>query len=133
MFPLPRPVHAVLDYAFSLYLMLAPAIFAFGEGDLETIIPIVAGVLICFYSFFNNYDGGLYHYFPLKLHYLFDITIGLLVMTSPWVFGFKDIISKPHFYSGLIFTCISVVGFLPHIRWTRVSIEKAFGQLQESH
>ena len=133
MLPLPKPAHAVLDYAFSLFLMLAPAIFGFGEGDFETIIPIVAGVLICFYSFFTNYEGGLYHYFPLKLHYLFDFLIGVLVMTSPWVFDFKDIISKPHFYSGLIFTCISLINLLPFLHWNKISVNKPVGSLVESH
>jgi len=133
MFPLRRPVHAVLDYAFSLFLMLAPAIFGFGEGDLETIVPIVAGVLICFYSFFTSYEGGLYHLFSIKLHYVFDTIVGLFIMTSPWVFGFKDIISKPHFYIGLIFTCLSVVSLLPLITWHKVTIQKPFGNLQQSH
>ena len=113
--------------------MLSPAIFGFGEGDLETIIPIAGGVLICFYSFFTNYEGGLYHYFPIKLHYVFDTFVGLLIMTSPWVFGFKDFISKPHFYSGLMFTCISLMSLIPLINWHKVLPHKPFANLQESH
>jgi hypothetical protein len=124
MFSFPRRLHAILDYSSSVFLMLAPAIFGFGEADMETIIPIVAGVMICFYSFFTNYEGGLYHYFPMRVHYLFDLGIGLLVCTSPWVFDFKDMVYKPHFFIGLAFSIIALLGLLPLLRFHKPSLHK---------
>jgi hypothetical protein len=133
MFPLPTRIHAVLDYSFSLFLMLSPAIFGFGEAKLETIIPIASGMLICFYSFFTNYEGGLYRLFPLKLHYILDLGIGLLITTSPWVFGFRDIIYKPHLYSGLAFTIVSILNLLPLLKSYKFLFHRPSGSLLGSH
>ena len=133
MFSLATRVHAALDYSFSLFLMLAPAIFGFGEADAETVLPIVAGVLICFYSFFTKYEGGLYHFFPLKLHYLFDLIIGLLITFSPWIFGFNDMVYKPHFYIGLGFSILAFASLAPMIRWNKLFEHKQLGQFIGSH
>jgi len=102
--------HAILDYFFSLFLMLAPAIFGFGEAGSETIILILAGMTICFYSFFTKYEGGLYPVFSLPVHYLFDVLVAAIIITSPWVFGFRDFVYKPHFFIGLAFGLHSLFG-----------------------
>jgi hypothetical protein len=133
MFPLSKRIHAVLDYSFSLFLMLSPAIFGFGEAEMETIIPIVSGMLICFYSFFTNYEGGLYRLFPMRLHYLLDLGMGLLITSSPWIFGFRDIIYKPHFYSGLAFTIVSIVNVLSLLRSYKFFFHKPSGNWLGSH
>ena len=117
-------VHAIFDYFFSLFLMLAPAIFGFGEADMETILPIIAGMTICFYSFFSKYEGGLYPIFSMRTHYLFDLAIGVLVATSPWLFGFRNFVYKPHLFIGLAFISISLMGLWPYLteyklRWQR--------------
>ena len=117
-------LHAILDYFFSLFLMLAPAIFGFGEADTETIIPIVAGMTICFYSFFTQYEGGLYPVFSMRVHYLFDFIVAIFVATSPWVFGFRHFVYKPHLLIGLAFGIHSILGSWPLImsyklRWQR--------------
>ena len=116
-------VHAFLDYFFSLFLMLAPALFGFGEAGAETIIPILVGMTICFYSFFTNYEGGLYPTFSMPVHYVFDLALGILVATSPWLFGFRSFVYKPHLFIGLAFVVISLTGLLPLIsyklRWHR--------------
>ena len=124
MFSLSTRIHALLDYTFSLFLMLAPALFEFGEADTETIIPILAGMTICFYSFFSRYEGGLYPIFSMRVHYLFDLAIGIFVATSPWIFGFRDFVYKPHLFIGLAFTIIAIIGIWPlvkiqKLRWPR--------------
>lgn len=117
-------LHAILDYFFSLFLMLAPAIFGFGEADIETIIPIVAGMAICFYSFFTNYEGGLSPVFSMRVHYVFDLVIALLVASSPWLFGFRHFVYKPHLFIGIAFGIHAVLASWPLIsvyklRWQR--------------
>ena len=117
-------LHAILDYFFSLFLMLAPAIFGFGEADTETIIPIVAGMTICFYSFFTRYEGGLSPVFPMRVHFVFDVVVAVFVATSPWVFGFRSFVYKPHLFIGLAFGIQSILASWPLIityklRWQR--------------
>ena len=124
MLPISTRLHAILDYFFSLFLMLAPAIFGFGEADMETIIPIIAGMTICFYSFFTRYPGGLYPVFPLRVHYLFDFAVAIFVATSPWVFGFRNFVYKPHLFIGFAFGLHTIFASWPLItsyklRWQR--------------
>ena len=117
-------LHAFLDYSLSLFLMLAPALFGFGEAGAETIILILLGMTLCFYSFFTKYEGGLYPVFSMPVHYLFDLAIGILVATSPWLFGFRDFVYKPHLFTGLVIVTLSLIGLWPLLgsygfRWHR--------------
>src|SRR3954468_10716227 len=122
MFVFSTRLHAIIDYAFSFFLMLAPAIFGFGEADWETIVPIAAGMTICFYSFFTNYEGGLYLKFSMKTHNLFDLIIGAVIATSPWVFGFRDIVYKPHLAIGIGFSLVALLGLWPIVKLHKVHL-----------
>jgi hypothetical protein len=68
---------------------------------------------IAFYSFFTDYQGGVYPYISKKTHQLCDIFVGILIMTSPWLLGFKSIAYKPHLFIGLIFTILGLVYIWP--------------------
>ena len=129
MFPLPTRYHAILDYSFSLFLMLAPAIFGFGEAQAETIIPIIAGMSICFYSFFTKYEGGLSRIISIKLHYLFDLIIGFLVAISPWLFGFRSIVYKPHLFIGIAFMLLALAGLWPMIKIQKPGLDRPLARL----
>jgi len=122
MLPLPTRYHAIVDYSFSLFLMLAPAIFGFGEAEAETIVPIVAGMTICFYSFFTKYEGGLSPIISIKLHYFFDIVVGLLVALSPWLFGFRQIVYKPHVFIGIAFMLVGGYNLWPLIKFQHLTL-----------
>src|SRR5438874_6134365 len=124
MSPLSTRLHAYLDYSISLFLMLAPAIFGFGEADRETIIPILAGMTICFYSFFTNYDGGLYPRLSMKTHYILDLAVGVMVMFSPWLFGFHNFVYKPHVLIGLIISLIAIVCLKPFVTLRKSGLQK---------
>jgi hypothetical protein len=124
MFQLSTRLHAYLDYFFSLFLMLAPAIFGFGEADRETIIPILAGMMICFYSFFTNYEGGLYPRLSVKMHYVLDLAIGVMVMFSPWLFGFHNSVYKPHVLIGLFISLIAIVSLKPLVTLRKSGLQK---------
>ena len=124
MLPLPTRYHAILDYSFSLFLMLAPAIFGFGEAEAETIIPIIAGMTICFYSFFTKYEGGLSPFISIKLHYLFDIVVGLLLAFSPWLFGFREIVYKPHVVIGVAFILMALYNLWPMIKFQKPNFHR---------
>ena len=124
MFSLSTRIHAFIDYSFALFLMLAPAIFGFGEADRETIIPIIAGMTICFYSFFTKYEGGFYPLFSIRTHYLFDLAIGILVATSPWIFGFRDFVYRPHLVIGFAFMIVAIIGLRPMVRFQKPRLFK---------
>ena len=124
MYPFSTRVHDILDYSFSLLLMLAPAIFGFGEGDRETIIPILAAMMICFYSFFTNYEGGLYPRLSMKTHFIFDLVIGVVVMFSPWLFSFHDTVYKPHVVIGLGISLVAILCLKPFLTLRKPGLQE---------
>lgn len=93
-------LHAYLDYTIALLSILSPLILGFGEGNYETIIPVLLGMLLILYSFFTDYPLGLSRQIPLYAHLRLDQFTGLLLAASPWLFGFHDTVYLPHLLLG---------------------------------
>jgi len=102
-------LHACLDYCIALLSILSPVIFGFGEGQEETIIPLAFGLLIILYNFFTDYPLGMSKSIPLFLHLRMDQIAGLLMIMSPWIFSFHEIIYLPHVLLGLALIISSVL------------------------
>jgi hypothetical protein len=108
---IPTTAHGILDYATGIQLMLAPWSMGFASAGAETIVPIVLGQIIILYSLFTQYEMALFRNIPMKFHLLLDFTAGLFLLSSPWLFGFKDIVYIPHVLIGsisLLVTLLSV-------------------------
>src|SRR5688572_1026617 len=101
-------LHACLDYFIALLSILSPVLFNFGMGEYETIIPLSFGLLIILYSFFTDYPLGLSRQISLDLHLRMDQFAGLLMMASPWIFNFRDLVYVPHVVLGLALIINSV-------------------------
>jgi hypothetical protein len=50
---------------------------------------------------FTDYEPGLIKLLPMPLHLIIDFLSGLLLATSPWLFGFDDQLYLPHLVLGL--------------------------------
>ncbi len=107
--PLSTKFHGYLDYATGLILMFSPVIFGFGQGRSESMVPVAAGLIMVFYSFFTDYKLGLYRKLSFPFHLALDILIGIGLIASPWVFDFNEKVYKPHLMMGLIILIISLV------------------------
>jgi len=78
-------LHGVLDYSIALALLL-PWIVDYGHADEDTMMLASFGGLILFYSLLTDYEFGLIKLFPIKVHLLFDILVGIVLSFSPWLF-----------------------------------------------
>jgi len=96
-----RKTHAVLDYLSAIALIVIPWALKFHELELATQIFVGAGILIAIMSALTNYEGGIFRLIPMSVHLNMDILLGLLLIASPWLFGFSDIIYWPHVIAGL--------------------------------
>ena len=94
-------IHAILDYIVGLLLIAAPWLLGFADNTSATIIPVVLGASTILYSLFTNYEYGLVRLLPYKIHLMIDFMAGLLLLSSPWLFGFSDRIYLPHLILGL--------------------------------
>jgi hypothetical protein len=87
---IPTRFHAPLDYIVGAVLIAAPWIFQFSDVGAATAISIVLGIGLIAYSLFTNYELGVWKVAPMAVHNLIDIVAGVLLVASPWIFGFAD-------------------------------------------
>lgn len=103
---MPRPIttrtHGVLDYALGVLLVLAPWLFGFAAGGTETWLPVILGLAIVVYSLVTNYERGVAHVLSMRAHLALDVAGGVLLLFSPWLFGFAELVWIPHVVFGLI-------------------------------
>jgi len=92
--------HALLDYLVGILLIAAPWLLGFADSTAATVIPIVLGASTLVYSLFTNYEYGVVRVLPYKIHLTIDFIAGLLLLVSPWLFGFSDRIYLPHVILG---------------------------------
>lgn len=93
--------HAVNDYIFGMMLVLVP-LFFYGDGGAAVWVPIVIGIVLTLQSLITNYEFSLANMVPVKVHLLMDALAGLILIVSPWLFGFSDTVWRPHVIVGAL-------------------------------
>ena len=101
---LPTRIHGLLDYLTGLLFLAAPWLFGFaGEtDDIATWLFVVLGAGVLLYSLFTDYELGLVRKLPMPVHLTLDLGGGILLLVSPWLFGFADEVWVPHVLFGLL-------------------------------
>ena len=94
--------HGYADYGVGVLLILAPYLLGFANGGPAQWVPMTLGVVLIGYSLLTDYELGAAHLIPMPVHLGLDIGGGLLLLASPWLFGFTDVIVWPHVLVGLI-------------------------------
>ena len=95
-------MHGVADYLVGIVLILAPYILGFADGGPAQWVPQILGVGALIYSLLTDYELGVMRVIPMPVHLGLDFASGLLLLASPWLFGFADRIAWPHVLFGLI-------------------------------
>jgi hypothetical protein len=94
--------HGVLDYATGVLLIAAPWLFGFSDAGLAAWIPIGVGIALLAASLMTDYELGAVRAIPMPAHLAMDGLEGVLLIASPWLFGFADRIWWPHVVVGLL-------------------------------
>lgn len=92
--------HAVLDYLMGALLIAAPWLLGFADNSAATVVPVVLGASTIVYSLLTDYEYSLAPVFSFKAHLTIDFMAGLLLLVSPWLFGFSDKVFWPHVILG---------------------------------
>ena len=95
-------MHAMEDYAMGVLLIAAPYIFGFANHAAAQWVPTVVGVAILGASMLTRYELGVYGLIPMPMHLMLDAGAAILLIASPWLFGFSSIVYLPHVIVGLI-------------------------------
>lgn len=99
---IPTRIHGVLDYLIGALLIVAPWLLGFANNGWETWVPVVLGALVILYSLFTRYEVGLVKTIPMPVHLWLDGIGGALLIASPWIFQFHDVVWAPHVVVGSV-------------------------------
>ena len=87
--PIPAFVHGLIEYAAGALLIAAPFLFAF-DSDTATAVSIVAGVAVLIIAASTAMSTGLIKSIPVPAHVILDYALAILLIASPFLFGFDD-------------------------------------------
>lgn len=93
--------HAIIDYVVGVLLILAPFGLGFATGGPAQWVPVILGIAVIGYSLLTRYEYGVVQVIPYNVHLGLDAASSLVLLVSPWLFGFSGIIWWPHVIFGL--------------------------------
>jgi hypothetical protein len=93
--------HGVIDYLMGALLIVAPYLFGFADGTAAQWIPQIMGAALIGASLLTDYELGMVRMIPMPIHLGLDVAVGLLLVVSPWLFGFANYVWLPHVIFGL--------------------------------
>lgn len=99
---IPTRVHGMADYAVGVLLILAPFILGFAGGGAAMWTPILVGAGLLVVSLMTDYELGAVRLIPMPVHLWLDAAAGVILLVSPWLFGFATLIWWPHVLIGLL-------------------------------
>lgn len=97
----PTWIHGIADWLLGILLIAVPYILGFARGGAETFVPVALGITGLIVTFFTNHEYGIVRRIPMIGHLWVDGFAGILLATSPWIFGFADAVWIPHVVLGV--------------------------------
>lgn len=88
--PIPLNVHAALEPLIALIVIAAPWIFGFSDVDSATVICVLVGVAMLIVGSLTDWRLSLARVIPLRMHMIGDLTMAMVLLLSPLIFGFAD-------------------------------------------
>lgn len=93
-------VHGYMDYMMGLLLLLLPVFANFPSSANTLLVILGAGTIV--YSLITDYETSLLKILSMKTHLMIDLMAGILLIVSPWLFGFADEVIWPFIVLGAI-------------------------------
>jgi hypothetical protein len=87
--PIPPVVHGLMDYGIAALLIASSFLFGF-TVDAATAVSIVAGVVVLIIAACTAWTAGLIKSIPVPAHAVLDYALSILLIASPFLFGFTD-------------------------------------------
>jgi hypothetical protein len=87
--PIPAFVHGLLEYGVGALFIAAPFVLAF-DSDTATAVSIIAGVIVLIVAASTAMSTGLIKSIPVQAHVVLDYILAILLIASPFLFGFDD-------------------------------------------
>jgi hypothetical protein len=88
--PIPLNAHAALEPLAAIVLIASPWIFGFDNVDTAKTLAIVIGAVMLLSGMMTRWRLSIVKLIPLTMHFATDLTLGALLVLSPFIFGFSD-------------------------------------------
>ena len=82
-------MHGILEYAAGALFIAAPFVFGF-DSQAATALSIIVGVLVLAMAASTDGPTGLARVVPVEIHAVVDFALAVLLIASPFLFGFRD-------------------------------------------
>ena len=99
---IPTRIHALMDYITGIVLIAAPFVFRFADNTAAQWVPMLLGAAILIMALMTDFELSLAKLIPIPVHLGVDAAGGLLLLASPWLFGFADRVMWPHVIIGIM-------------------------------
>jgi hypothetical protein len=87
---IPRPIHAVLDYAYALKALAAPKVLGFEDNKTATTVCYGVGIAALLSALTTRHEGGVVKTIPFNTHLKLDLAAAVFSLAAPWLFGFAN-------------------------------------------
>jgi len=88
--PLPLRAHAALEPLVAIVLIAAPWIFGFNDVGSATAVSIAVGAIMLVSGMTTRWRMSLVKLIPLRMHFMTDLVLGVVLIVAPFVFGDSD-------------------------------------------
>ncbi len=87
--PVPVFLHGAIEYVAGLLFIVAPLVLGF-ESGVAIVLSLVVGVLVLVIAASTDSPTGLISKIPITLHVVLDYVLAVVLIASPFIFGFSD-------------------------------------------
>lgn len=98
--PIPRFVHGAIEYIAAVLLIVAPFLLAFDSGA-AVALSVVSGVVLIAVAASTEGPTSLIDSLPITVHLMVDFVLAVVLIASPFLFGFSDETEPTAFFLGL--------------------------------
>jgi hypothetical protein len=90
---LATPFHGIADYAAGSMLIAAPFVLGFAERThVGAWISVLVGCAILAMALITDNEGAVFsRALPMRIHLAADAVLGLVLLATPFLFGFADL------------------------------------------
>lgn len=108
--PISSRVHTIIGLIVGVLLLLAPTLFGFSDNTAASMVPYIVGLFIIVNELITTSPLALVKLVPMKVHVMLDVLTGLVLLASPWLFGFMDD-AAPNQWLPHVVVGVMVVGY----------------------
>jgi uncharacterized membrane protein HdeD (DUF308 family) len=83
-------MHALAEPVVAAFLIAGPWIFGFDDITSCTVVSVIVGVVALIGGMCTRWRYSIVKLIPLRMHYLTDLLLGVVLIVTPFVAGVSD-------------------------------------------